>query len=235
MCCIHTRIYTIIISSKQQLTSYSWFSSNESCSNLISIRTKFQRRTNFPENYCLREPLFHQELWSGDPKFSGPKFQWCNNDELQLHTDQVSRVQWGEYSGKPSACTQPILLILYTKPRMKTVEAHGTKIPSFLGSLHMHNARKFHIARPKFGLATWDYEAYPCELYFTLDCGSRCCCQVHAWSRLPVTMIMNLAHKNARPSWNHMYKGGHYSLEGAIFPGPQTLFTGDCRIMTIWY
>ena len=41
---------------------------------------------------------------------------------------------------------------------MKTVEAHGTELPSFLGSLHMNNVRKFHVARSKFRLATWDYE-----------------------------------------------------------------------------
>ena len=30
---------------------------------------------------------------------------------------------------------------------------------------------------------------YPCELYFTSDCGSRCCSQVHAWYRLPVVVL----------------------------------------------
>ena len=125
---------------------------------------------------------------------------FCRVPTATVISYNYTLTKWVEYNGEsiqasPSACTQSISPILYTKRRMKTVEAHGTKIPSFLGSLHMHNARKFHVARPKFGLVIWDYELYPCELYFTLDCGSCCCGQVHAWSWLPVTMIMNLAHK----------------------------------------
>ena len=39
--------------------------------------------------------------------------------------------------------------------------------------------------------------AYPCELYFTSDCGSRCCCQVHACFRL-LCNALDVANANAR-------------------------------------
>ena len=52
--------------------------------------------------------------------------------------------------------------------------------------------------------------AYPCELYFTSDCGSRCCCQVHACFRLQCNAL-HLANTNARPPWKRMHEGGHYS------------------------
>ena len=41
--------------------------------------------------------------------------------------------------------------------------------------------------------------AYPCELYFTSNCGSRCCCQVHACFRLQCNDL-DLANTNARPA-----------------------------------
>ena len=40
--------------------------------------------------------------------------------------------------------------------------------------------------------------AYPCELYFTSDCGSCCCCQVHACFRLQCNAL-DLANTNASP------------------------------------
>ena len=57
--------------------------------------------------------------------------------------------------------------------------------------------------------------AYPCELYFTSDCGLRCCCQVHACFQLQCNAL-DLPNTNARP---------RITLEAHARTG--TLFTGD--------
>ena len=64
----------------------------------------------------------------------------------------------------------------------------------------------------------WPCEtAYPCELYFTLDCvlsGPPSC--------------QNLANKNARPSWKCIHEGGHHSLEGTLFTGEKWWGAAGC-------
>ena len=63
--------------------------------------------------------------------------------------------------------------------------------------------------------------AYPCELYFTSNCGSRCCCQVHACFRLQSGLSKYKCQTGLvrRPPWKRMHEGGHYSLEGTLFTG----------------
>ena len=72
---------------------------------------------------------------------------------------------------------------------------------------------------------------YPCELHFTSDCGSRCCCQVHTCFWLPVVLnALNLANTNARPpciqtTLEVNARGGTLFTRGDIIHGG-TLFTG---------